>query len=163
MRGPKKRPFDPKLAVASLAIASGLVLIGWGVMRSVTGDEVTKLPGAIESIDPVPDAVQVPSQTAIVVDLAEGYTGRLVIDGVAYETVARSGLLAAEPEPGTQVDVPAGVLFDDGNDTLTFSPGDEVGFDEFAEGNHQVQVIYWKLIDGEGPTARSYIWTFHVV
>jgi hypothetical protein len=157
------RRFDPKLAVASLAIAVGLVLVGFALRRGVTGDDVTKLPAAIEAITPVPDAVQVPSQTEVVVDLADGYTGELRIDGTAYETLDRSELLAAEPDPGTQIDIPAGVVFDPGSNTLTFHAGDEVGFDEFGEGNHQVTVIYWKLVDGPGSGARSYHWTFNVV
>lgn len=160
--GPPRR-FDPRLAVASVAIAVGLVLVGLSLRYAVTGDEVTKLPDAIEAITPVPDAVQVPSQTEIVVDLADGYTGELRIDGVDYPTIDRRDLLATEPEPGTQVDVPAGVVFDPGSNTLTFHAGEEVGFDEFGVGNHQVSVIYWKIVDGPGPGGRSYHWTFNVV
>ena len=41
---PPARPGS--LALASLAIAFGLVLIGFGLVRSVTGDDVTNLPVA---------------------------------------------------------------------------------------------------------------------
>jgi hypothetical protein len=156
------RRFDPKLAVASLAIACGLVLVGWGVMSSVTGDESAGLPDAIERIGPVPDAVQVPSQTSVLVDFVEGYTGTIEIDGVAYETIPRETFTPRNPEPGQQVAIPAGAVFDEGNFTLTFTAGDEVGFDEFGAGNHQVRVIYWRIDEGPG-NARSYTWTFNVV
>ena len=160
MADPARR-FDPKLAVASLAIACGLVLVGWGVMSSVTGDESAGLPDAIERIGPVPDAVQVPSQTSVLVDFVDGYTGTIEIDGVAYETHRRDDFVPQNPDPGQQVDIPAGAVFDEGNFTLTFTTGEEVGFDEFAAGNHQVRVIYWR-IDGAGD-ARSYNWTFNGV
>ena len=45
---------DRKLLLASLAIAVGVVLIAIGLLRSVSGDEVTQLPDAIESITPRP-------------------------------------------------------------------------------------------------------------
>jgi hypothetical protein len=169
----RRKPLDVKLVLVSLAIALGLVMIGYGVLTGVTGDDVTKLPSAIESIDPRPDAVQVPSQTTIVVDLEPGYTGRMIIDGVAYETYDPSRDGGADPDvdnaptPGEQVDIPAGVVYDEGRATLTFIPGEEVGFDEFAVGNHIVGVIYWKLedeVEGEPPSrVQSYSWTFNIV
>ena len=80
--------------------------------------------------------------------------------------VAFVGTLNA-PAPGEQVDIPAGVVFDEGRATLTFIPGEEVGFDEFAVGSHIVGVIYWKLedeVDGEPPSrVQSYNWTFNIV
>lgn len=148
--------------VASLAIATGLVLIGFGIARSVTGDDVTKLPPAIESISPVPDAVQVPSQTQIVVDLNTGYVGRLAIDRVNYPTVNLADFGRQDVEPGAQVDIPPGVVFEPGNATLTFTLGEEIGLDEFDPGEHTVVVVYWKQLLGEN-TARSYTWTFNVV
>ncbi|MDF2732012.1 MAG: hypothetical protein K0S92_642 [Desertimonas sp.] len=154
--------FDPKLAVASLAIAVGLVLIGWAVVGGVTGDDVTKLPDAIEDITPVPDAVQVLAQSQVIVDLDEGYEGRLVIDDVEYPTQRLENLTNDDVEPGEQVEIPAGVVFEPGNDTLTFTPGPGIDVESFAEGNHRVRVIYWPVERGEG-AARSYSWTFNVV
>ena len=157
-----RRPVDWKLAFASLPIALGIFLIGWALMRGVTGDEVTKLPDAIEEISPPPDAVQVLAQTDVVVDLAEGYFGRMEIDGVAFDTMQQSEFASQSVEPGTQIDIPAGVVFEPGNDTLRFTPGPEIDIDRFAEGTHTVKVIFWKLELGED-TARSYTWTFNVV
>ena len=63
--------------------------------------------------------------------------------------------------------MPAGTRFERGNFTLTFTPGDEVGFDEFSVGNHAVTVYYWKLedeVDGQPPSSvRLYNWTFNIV
>ena len=162
-RSGRPRRFDAKLGLASLTIACGLVLIGFALLRAVTGDDVTKLPGAVESISPVPDAGQVPSQTALVVDLADVFAGELRLDGATSPTIDLAVLQTGQPDPGTQVDVPAGVVFDPGSNTLTVHPGEEVGFDEFGVGHHQVTVVYWKLVDGRGPAARSYQWAFNVV
>lgn len=156
-----RRPFDWRLALGCLPIAVGLVLIGFGVLRSVTGDDVTNLPAAIENINPTPDAVQVPSQSTVVVDLAEGYEGRLIIDDVEFET-QRLEDLTANPEPGTQVNIPAGVVFEPGNDTLTFTPGADIAIDVFGQGNHTVKVEFWRVELGPDD-ARTYNWTFNVV
>jgi len=157
-----RRPVDWKLAFASLPIALGIFLIGWALVSSVTGDEVTKLPDAIEEINPPPDAVQVLAQTGVVADLAEGFFGRMEIDGVAFDTMLMQDLTNNNVEPGEQVDIPDGVVFEPGNDTLTFTPGPSIDLDRFGEGLHTVDVIYWKLELGEG-TARTYTWTFNVV
>jgi len=157
-----RRPIDWKLAFASLPIALGIFLIGWALQQAVTGDEVTNLPDAIQEISPPPDAVQVLAQTDVVADLAEGYFGRMEIDGVAFDTMLIEDFSNDNVEPGTQIDIPPGVVFEPGNDTLTFTPGPAIDIDRFAEGLHTVDVIYWKLELGEG-TARTYSWTFNVV
>jgi hypothetical protein len=110
-RLPWFRRFDRKLAAASLAIAVGIVLIAIALARSVTGDEVTNLPSAVEDITPAPDAVQVLQQTQVVVDLAEGYEGRLIIDDVPLQTVRLDELGTLDVEPGEQLEVPPGVVF----------------------------------------------------
>lgn len=156
---PWYRRIDPKLAVASLVIALGLVLIVVALARSVTGDEVTNLPSAIEAITPAPDAEQVLQQTNIVVDLLDGYEGRLVIDDVALPTIRQNELAPADVTPGEQVTVPPGVVFEPGNATLTFTPGGDGPIETFEPGAHTVQVIYWKTVEGEA-RARSYTWTF---
>ena len=67
-----------------VALASGLVLVGWGVSSSVTGREALDLPEQIESVDPIRGSVRVPAQSKVFVDLLPGYTGVLVIaDAIA--------------------------------------------------------------------------------
>ena len=159
---PGRRAFDWKLWIASLPIAVGVLLIAYGVNTAITGDDVAKLPDEIESISPVPDAVQVLAQTNIVVDLEEGYEGTLTIDDVEFETLRLEDFSNPNVEPGTQVDIPAGVLFEPGNDTLTFTPGPDIAITKFTEGNHTVRVVYWRTSVGE-QEARSYTWTFNVI
>jgi hypothetical protein len=157
-----RRRIDRKLAVASLAIAIGLVMIGWAVVSGVTGDDVSDLPTAIERISPVPDAVQVLAQAQVVADLAEGYEGRMTVDGVELATMRLENLTDDNVEPGAQVEIPAGVVFEPGNDTLTFTPGPGIDIEQFDDGLHRVTVVYWPVDRGEA-AARSYSWTFNVV
>lgn len=156
------RRLDKKLLVASLGIAVGLVLIGYGLVVSVTGDERANMPAAIEEISPAFDAIQVPQQTSIVVDLQSGYEGYLVIDGVRLPTI-RLDDVSVDVQPGEQVTYPPGVRYEPGNATLTFTPGADQEIESFAQGVHTVEVVYWKIVDGEDARRRSYSWSFTVV
>lgn len=153
---------DKKLLVASLLIAIGLVLIGFAVSRGVTGNEAAHLPAAVEEITPVFDAIQVPQQTTVVADLANGYQGRLVIDDVALPTIRADEVDSQDVKPGEQVKIPPGVRFEPGNATLSFTPGAGQAIKNFDAGRHTVVVIYWRTIEGER-TARSYTWSFTTV
>ena len=126
------------------------MLIGFALARSVTGDEVTDLPSAIEDITPAPDAVQVLQQTQVVVDLAEGYEGRLVIDDVALPTIRLDELRHARRRAGPAARGPAGRRVRAGQrhahvharrrrpDRARFDPG-----------SHTVQVVFWRTVEGE--------------
>jgi hypothetical protein len=159
---PWYRRIDPKLLLASGLIAIGLVLIVVALSRAVTGNEAANLPAAIEEITPSFGAIQVPQQTAVIADLAAGYEGRLVIDDVALPTVRQDQIVSPDVKPGEQVKVPPGVLYEPGNATLSFTPGDDQAIKSFEAGPHTVVVIYWKIIEGER-TARSYTWSFTTV
>lgn len=156
------RRLDKKLLAASLVIALGLVLVGFAVSRSVSGDEAARFPPAVEAITPAFDAVQVPSQSSVIADLTSGNVGYLIVDGVELPTVRLDEFGSQDVEPGEQVEFPPGARFEPGNATLTFTPGAEQPIESFDAGVHTVRVVYWKELEGEG-TARSYGWSFSVV
>jgi hypothetical protein len=158
----QKRRVDKTLLLFSLVIALGLVLVVRGLAVSITGDDRARIPDTIESVDPVPEAVQVLSQTNVFVDLDSGQTGVLVIDGIELETINIDELAGRQPEPGQQVNIPAATIYEPGNATLTFTPSDDAPISKFDSGLHQAQVIYWRLDEGR-QRARSYTWTFTVV
>lgn len=154
-----RRP-QTSLLVASLIIAVCVVGMGVAVSMSVTGKARLGLPATVEEIDPVRDATQVPAQTQVFVDLKAGYTGVLVIDGLELETVDLDKL--RDPQnPGRQVTVPPVTTYEAGNATLTFRPSEDAPIKKFTEGQHVVQVIFWKVTENRG-SARSYSWTFNV-
>jgi hypothetical protein len=145
--------------LVSLVIATCLVAIGFAVSLAVTGREGQRLPAAIESIDPVRNARQVPAQTALFVDLAVGYTGVLVVDGLELETVRIDAVEGAAP--GQQVTLPPTTIYEPGNATLTFRPSENAAITAFEQGVHLVSVVYWPLLEGRG-SARTFTWTFEV-
>jgi hypothetical protein len=158
-----RRRVDKSLLGLSLLIAIGLVLIGRGLAISITGDDRAKLPDTIERVDPVPEAVQVPNQTSVFVDLESGYTGVLVIDGTELPTVDIDDLAEQfSAEPGQQIELPATTIYEGGNATLTFTPSDEALITGFDTGLHRAQVIYWKVEESR-QRPRTYSWTFTVV
>jgi len=158
----RKRHIDKTLLAVSLLVGFGLALMFRGVLISITGDERANLPDLIERVDPVPESVQVLSQSNVFVDLASGYTGVLVIDGTEIETVNVEDLGSIQVVPGQQVQLPAVTIFEPGNSTLTFVPSEDAPISDFTEGEHRAQVIYWKVSEGR-QRARSYTWTFNVV
>ena len=157
-----RRRIDRGLLLASAAIALGLVVVGFGILVSVTGDERTRLPEQVEEITPVPDAVQTLSQSSVIVDLEQGYTGVLVLDGVELETINLDEVGSVAIEPGKQVDIPPVTIYEPGNATLTFTPAEGAVIEEFASGLHVAEVIYWRVVDGR-ERSDSYTWTFNVV
>ncbi len=154
-----RRTLDRGLLIASFVIAAGLVLVGMGVAVSITGDDRFDYPDAVESVDPVPNAVSVPPQSRIFVDLVQGYTGVLVINGVELPTF-RIGQV--EVEPGRQVDVPAATIFEPGNATLTYVPTRDAPVERFSPGQQQVEVIYWRE-DESRARSQSFVWVFNVL
>ncbi|MEN9821688.1 MAG: hypothetical protein ACO3AV_00080 [Ilumatobacteraceae bacterium] len=155
LRRPQLRPL-----LASAAIAVCVVAIGFAFTLSETGRERLDLPEIVESIDPVRGAVRVPAQTQVFVDLAPGYTGVLVVDGLELETVSVEALQDKQ-KPGQQIVLPPTTIYEPGNATLTFVPSPDADIQEFSQGEHIVQVIYWKVLEDRG-SARSYTWTFNV-
>lgn len=161
----RKRRLDRGLLIASLAIACGLVLVIVGVTTALTGGDGIDRPDAIESVQPVENAVQVLQQERVVVDLQPGYEARLVIDGIELPTtvIGQSEVdPAQQAEPGQQVDLPTTAVFDPGNNVVSFQPIEGALIESFDQGTHEVQVIYWKIEDGP-EQALSYRWEFEVV
>ncbi len=162
---PRRRRLDVKLLVASFAIALGVGLALVGVATSVTGRDQQRLPPAIEAIEPISGATQVPQQSRIFVDLADGYRGVLVIDGVELPTVALDEVAPTPPGlgGGDQVEVPDATIFEPGNSTLTYVPREGGLVGPFSTGTHDATVIFWPVDEGREASAASFAWRFYVV
>ena len=102
------------------------------------------------------------SQSSVTVDLEQGYTGVLVLDGVELETVNLDEVGSVAVEPGKQVDIPPVTLYEPGNATLTFTPTEGAVIEEFESGLHVAEVVFWRIVDGRA-RADTYTWTFNVI
>jgi hypothetical protein len=161
----RRRRFDRGLFAASVVIAAGLMLMVWGLMVAITGDEGINRPEAIESVQPVENAVQVLQQERIVVDLAPGYEARLILDGIELPT-AIIGQSEVDPDvqaqPGQQVELPTTAIFDPGNAVISFQPTSGAPVETLEQGTREVTVVYWRIEDGP-QQSRQYTWRFEVV
>ncbi|HSP28180.1 MAG TPA: hypothetical protein VLN74_06490 [Ilumatobacteraceae bacterium] len=160
-----KRRIDRGLLIASLVIAVGLVLVVFAMTTALTGNDGIDRPEAIESIQPVENAVQVLQQERVVVDLLAGYEARLIIDGIELPTtvIGQSDVDPFEqPAPGQQVELPTTAVFDPGNAVISFQPVEGALIESFTEGIHEVRIIYWRIEDGP-EQALSYRWEFNVI
>lgn len=161
-----RRRLDVKLLLASLGIAFGIVLVVLGLMRSVTGNEEQGLPDAIESIDPVRNATQVPQQTRVFVDFVVGYEAVMIVDGVELPLVSLDDVGKTPPGlgegGGDQIEIPPGAIWEPGNATLTFEPGPSQAIESFSTGMHTVTVRYWRTEDGPD-RFRTFSWSFYAV
>jgi len=158
-----RRWWQDKMMIGMLALLLvGSILVARGVLVGITGDEREDLPTFIESVEPVPEAVQVLNQSNVFVDLETGYTGVLIIDGIELETQNIDELSTDALEPGQQVELPPVTRYEPGNATLTFTPSSTAPITQFVDGEHTVEVLYWPIEEGR-QFARSYSWTFNVV
>ncbi len=160
-----KRRLDRGLLISSLAIAIGLMLVIFGLTTALTGDDGIDRPEAIESVQPVENAVQVLQQERVVVDLKPGYEARLVIDGIELPTsvIGQSDVDPFEQAlPGQQVDLPTTAVFDPGNAVISFQPVEGALIETFTQGIHEARVIFWRIEDGP-EQALSYRWEFNVI
>ncbi|HSL74075.1 MAG TPA: hypothetical protein VK853_06395 [Ilumatobacteraceae bacterium] len=161
----RRRKLDRGLLVASLVIASGLMLIIFGVTTAMTGTDGVDRPEAIESVQPVENAIQVLQQDQIIVDLEAGYEARLVVDGIELPTtiIGQSDIDPnVQAAPGQQVDLPTTAVFDPGNAIISFQPVEGALIESFSQGEHEVTVFFWRIEEGPDQ-ARAYTWTFNVV
>lgn len=162
-----RKRLDPKLLLASFGVAVGVVLVVIGFRSSVSGREQQRLPDAIESIEPISGATQVPQQTRVFVDLLNGYQAEMNIDGIDLATIDLDELGSPSnsvvlPQPGEQITLPAGAIFEPGNVTLTFVPAKGQPIEVFATGQHIATITYWKTSEGRN-RATTYTWSFYVV
>lgn len=156
-----RRP-DRTTVLMILLLLVGSLFVARGLLIGITGDDRADLPTYIESVQPVPEAVQVLNQSNVFVDLADGYTGVLVIDGTEIETIDIDEIAQTDIEPGQQIELPAVTRYEQGNATLTFTPNASAPITQFVDGEHTVEVVYWRIDEGRR-FARSYTWTFTVV
>ncbi len=154
----KRRGLDRSRLIISLLIAVAVGASVWGFSLAQHGEQDLAIKdAAVENVFPKPGNLVQP-QTGIVVDLAPGYRGELVINGQLIPTYDVTNANTAT----TNVNQPAlDTQFDLANNQLTFLPQKGATIEKLPAGNVRATVSFWKI--GEAPeTARSVSWTFRV-
>jgi hypothetical protein len=155
-----RRQLQPGKLLVSFGFAIGLLLVIYAFTSARTGNDAQRLNNpAIERLIPNQDDL-VLRQSEVGIDLADGYTGQLVIDG---QTLPTQTVVALQPNAGGKVAPILNVRFDPGDNTLLYQPEDVPGapIKQFDPGRHSITARYWKLDEGEG-TAKQYTWSFRV-
>lgn len=124
--------------VMTLVAAAAVGGFVW-VALAPTGDEPPPRPEAVEAVFPEGGDLDL-RQTAIYADLAPGYTGYLLLDGV---------------------EVPADdIQFMDGINTVTLKPTAYSDYAELEPGRHCVTVVYRRI--GTNSDGGQYQWCFRL-
>ena len=141
----------------SVVIAAALALIVWGFASAETGDDAVEITDpAIERVLPMPNAL-VLRQSQVGADLAPGYRGVLIIDGQEIPTQDAQAPGAANSDVAVNYDA----VFDLAQNTVLFLPREGATIEQFAPGDHQTTVVYWK-IDETRDQAKTFAWKFKV-
>ncbi len=140
-------------ALGLVAVTS--IVIGFAVAR--TGDAAIQINDpAVERVVPKPGDL-VLRQSEVGIDLASGYRGVLVIDGMEIPTVD-----VTPTDPGAGPKAPSlDAQFDPAVNTVFFTPRKGAPIEEFAPGEHTVTAIFWKMTETR-QQARSVLWRFKV-
>ena len=155
--GVARLPIDPRRLIASVVVAGALALIVYGFASAQTGDSAVEISDpAIERVIPMPGAL-VLRQSQVGADLAAGYRGVLIIDGQEIPTKDAQAPGQANSDASVNLDA----VFDLAQNTVLFLPRQGATIEQFAPGDHQVTVVYWKLTETRDD-AKTFTWSFKV-
>lgn len=129
-----------RVGITSGLIAIVAILLAISVSSSDTSP-TTPSASNIENVNPTPGGILRP-QSEVSFDLADGYTGRLYING---EVV---------PEDQLEIVLSLG--------QFTFRPGPGQIIEKFEAGTHSAQVVYWEADKPEPAQPQTYRWDFRV-
>jgi hypothetical protein len=107
---------------------------------------------AIESYQPTPGG-RVLRQSEVGVVLADGYDGRITIDGVAIPEGEMVGAVSPEspefdPEVGPRPNK---------KNVVKYQPGPGKAVSEYATGSVEITIRYWRIVDGpDAATSTTY-------
>lgn len=134
---------DKRYIRAGILSALGAIVVILLAISVLSSD--TSAPQAIasnlEKTSPGPGGIISP-QGSISVDLADGFKGRIYIDG--------------EIVPDDQLEKVESL------GQYTFRPGKGQLIEQFEAGEHQAQVYYWEADKPEPTSPENFVWTFRV-
>lgn len=127
---------NTKAAILAFLGAVVAILLTISLVSSDTSETQT-VASDVDSVTPAPGALL---GASIEADLAEGLTGRLVIDSIAIP----NDELEAFGLPNQ----------------IIFKPGEGKVIEDFAPGEHVAEVFFWPDDEAEPTIAQSYVWEF---
>ena len=136
---PPPRPPLARRIVLTFIVALAVAALVY-VATEPSGDDGTPLPSAVEAVSPEPGAQNL-RQTTIAADLAAGYTGYLLMDGVEV------------PRDDLQVVDSLG--------QVALRPTEDSDYRVLSPGPHCATVVYRKIGDRLDQSS-SYRWCFSV-
>jgi hypothetical protein len=147
-----------------LVLAFGVTCIGFAFWIAKGTDEANRYPAGLVALTPGPGA-QTSKQSEVLVDLATGYEGELLIDGVPIPLDQLQyddqnfgliypcrGVSSSRPsaDPGATRDGDAPTRPD-----CSFTPSDNINL---PEGQVLLTTVFWKIGERTN-TQRSYTWS----
>jgi hypothetical protein len=139
-RSAERAPLLARIAIGLLVVGC-LVGVTWG-FGSAKNQTSGQLPTSIEAVSPVDNALTVPGQSTISVDMKFGFDATLIIDGVEIPRDQTSY------DPGTAV--------------LRFTPGPDKDLKLIPGGVRRAMVVYWPVSGTRDANGQIYQWTFTV-
>ena len=145
------RPYAPKLAI--LAIVAALVALVVVANSATTGSDAASqsLPDEIDRLIPVSGGTILRQET-IGIDVADGYTASLVINGVPISN-------PIQYSEGTEELVQDGLVFNRETGVITYPPREDGLIERFETGRNCVDATVWKA-DSEPTNGRTINWCF---
>ena len=131
----KKTIIASRTKIIRVSVVAALVALA-GIFFVIAVSDVN-----VQKVDPTPGGLLRPT-SEVSVNLADGFTGRLLIDGKAI--------------PDDQVIVVKSL------GQITYQPSAGKVFPFFEAGPHNAQVIYWKVDESENINPQTYTWDFRV-
>ncbi|MGE0796054.1 MAG: hypothetical protein AB7H43_12720 [Acidimicrobiia bacterium] len=124
---------------ALLAVAAGL--LWWGAGLKADPPDPSRLDAAIEVLDPPAGSPGVPRQQPIIVDLAPGWTGVLLLNGLEIP----EDELVRRPELNQ----------------FSYQPGEGKIIEQLPPGRVVASAVIWQVFESR-ETGRPFTWTFRV-
>lgn len=129
-----------RVAIVGALFALAIIMLIISVSSSDT-NTIAITNKNVEKVEPTPGGLIRPT-SEINVDLADGYIGRIMIDGVSI--------------PDDEIILVKSL------GQLTYKPSAGKTFEKFKEGAHVIQVIFWKADESEDVNPQTYNWDFRV-
>lgn len=143
--------------IIGVVLIAAFGLAAWGATSATSGGNGEILDGTVVALSP-PEGAQALRQTAVGADLALGYDGRLIVNGIEIPEAEMDG--ARDPATVDAKDLAENGLRPNNRNSVYFKPGPGKVIEKFEQGTVTITLRYFK--DRRPETARTVTWTIRV-